>query len=199
MHISFNKKYLCLSLVLWLCCQCLVSQTKDEKETRVRLEDFPESAQRHFDSLPDKVKRIRFYKETDGDKESFESKFKYKNHWHSVEFDSSGQLEDIEVTVKKKEIPKSIVERIEQYLNNHSDKFELIKIQEQYIYDSDNSESRFIHQVLINRNHHSSNYEIIVDLKSEKTWILSEITFDSTGQFLNTRNLQPDSYEYIMY
>lgn len=193
------KNCLCLSLLLLLSWQTASCQTKDEKETRIQLEAFPKIAQSHFNSLPNKVKRIRFYKEVDGEKESFESKFKFKKYWHSVEFDRSGNLEDIEVTVKKRDLPIPILEQIEQYLNERSSKFELVKIQEQYVYGTDIPEANFLNYVLSNRSDLSSNYEMIVAIKTNSSWSLKELTFNHEGQFLNARNLQPDSYEYIMY
>jgi hypothetical protein len=47
-------------------------------------------------------KRVKFYKESDGDKISFEAKFKYKKQHFSVEFFASGVLEDIEILINKK-------------------------------------------------------------------------------------------------
>ncbi|WP_299337432.1 hypothetical protein [uncultured Psychroserpens sp.] len=177
----------------------LTAQTKNEKELRIDISNFPEHAQSILRTLPEKAKRVKFYKETDSIKESFESKFKYKHHWHSVEFDSDGNLEDIEVNIKKKQIPNPVLDAINMHLKNNSDKYDIIKIQEQYVYEAKISEAELLSAVLEKREKMASNYEIMIALKKDKIWNLREITFNSQGHFLSTRNIQQDSYEYIMY
>lgn len=177
----------------------LTAQTKNEKESRISLNEFPENAQTLIYTIKSNVKRIRYYKETDGDKQSFETKFKYKKHWYSIEFDSSGILEDIEITINKKVLKSVTKDNIYYYLEANSDKFDIIKIQEQYLYKNNTSEAEFINSILKNRDNISSNYEIIVALKTSKFWELKEITFSATGEFLSIRTLQQDSYEYILY
>lgn len=192
----------CKVLLIIFTCFCFTSlnaQTKNEKESRVSLSQFPENAQTQLNIIPKKAKRIRYYKESDGEKQSFETKFKYEKYWYSVEFNNSGILEDIEVRIKERQIPDSIKTEIKTYIGNRSDKFDLIKIQEQYIYVDSISETQFLNSILENRATTVSNYEIIVAIKSNKIWELKEMTFDSKGAFLNARNLQQSSYEYIMY
>ena len=87
-----------------LCCFSITAQTKNEKEFRISLSEFPQNSQEILSAVQDQVKRIRFYKEIDGDQESYESKFKFGKRWFSVEFSKDGVLEDIEVTVKEKQI-----------------------------------------------------------------------------------------------
>ncbi|WP_298893034.1 hypothetical protein [uncultured Psychroserpens sp.] len=165
----------------------------------MQLSDLPLRIQFVFESIPDQAKRIRYYRETDGDKLSYESKFKYNKHWFSLELNSSGTIEDIEVVIKKRQLPPNVLNTINSYLSENSDKFELIKIQEQYLFNSEKSKVEFINSILDNRVSINSNYEIIVAIKSERSWELKEMTFDTKGVFLNARNLQQDSYEYIMY
>ena len=176
-----------------------MAQTKNEKESRVQLLDFPKASQATLKAISKHVKRIRYYKETDGEKHSFESKFKYKKHWFSVEFDSLGTIEDIEVSVKKRQLGPDPKIAIYDYLKAHSSKYDIIKIQEQYVYKADISEVQFLNYILENRLNLASNYEIIVAIKSDIGWELKEMTFDSKGALLKLRNVQQDSYEYIMY
>ena len=176
-----------------------MAQTKNEKESRVQLLDFPKASQATLKAISKRVKRIRYYREMDGEKHSFESKFKYKKHWFSVEFDSLGTIEDIEVTVKKRQLRHGAKTTIYDYLKAHSSKYDIIKIQEQYVYKDDISEVQFLNSILENRASHNSNYEIIIAIKSGSAWELKEMTFDPEGTLLKQRNVQQDSYEYIMY
>ncbi|MDG5490405.1 hypothetical protein [Psychroserpens sp. SPM9] len=186
-------------LCIWISCFSLEAQTKNEKESRIPLTEFPNESQILLKTIIKKVKRSRFYKETDGSKLSFESKFKYNKYWFSVEFNNLGTLEDIEVLVKEKHLSKPVKTAIRSYLKTNTTKYEIIKIQEQYVYSSDHSEATFLNSILENRTTLSSNYELIVAMKSQKTWELKELTFDEKGDFIKARNLQQDSYEYIMY
>lgn len=189
--------------ILVFMCFCLttysIGQNKNEKESKVSKTDFPLKAQQTLSLIPDNAKRIKYYQETDGSKMSFESKFKLKNLWFSVEFDQEGNLEDIEVKVRKHQLSKTVRDQIHQYLNGHCDKFDIVKIQEQYVQDGLSSDMAFLKSTISNRKTTGSNYELIVAIKNNKKWTLKEMTFDIQGSFLNSRDLQADSYEYIMY
>jgi hypothetical protein len=177
----------------------VTAQNKDEKEFRTSIKKYPKNTQKVVLNIPKKAKRIRHYQETDGEKLSYESKFKFKKHWFSVEFNSNGIIEDIEKAIKEKELPTSVKAFIKGYLKAQSTKYDLIKIQEQYRYSSKIPEVQFLNSILENNELIDSNYEIIIALKIDKKWSLKEMTFDAIGNFMNARNLQPDSYEYIMY
>ena len=83
------------TFIFLLCfCQFVFCQTKNEKEKRIPLAEFPEAAKAVIKNLPDDCKRLKFYKETDGEKQSFEVKFKYKRKRYSLEFSEDGNIED---------------------------------------------------------------------------------------------------------
>lgn len=90
-----------------------IGQTKNEKEERIKKEVFPKIALLTLNDLPQSSKRLKFYRETDGDKKSYEAKFKLNRKIYSIEFNSQGQLEDVEVKIKKK-----VYSTINFYLNN---------------------------------------------------------------------------------
>ncbi|MGB3605755.1 hypothetical protein [Psychroserpens sp.] len=192
------KNILILAVILCYALN-LSAQNKVEKESRIEVDELPQTIVTVLSTLPEDAKRIRYYKETDGDKHSFESKFKFRRHWHSVEFSNFGILEDIEITVKERDIPDLVKLVISNYLNAQSQKFNFIKIQEQYIFDPNQTVIPFLNSVVTNRMQMQCNYEIIVALKQNTVWQLKEMTFDSKGEFMNSRTIQPDSYEYIMY
>jgi hypothetical protein len=177
----------------------LSAQTKNEKESRIQLSEFPTQAQTTIHSIIKEVRRIRHYKETDGNLESFESKFKYKKHWYSVEFNKSGELEDIEVRIREDHLNTVVKNMIKSYLNDHFLKYDIIKIQEQYSSSRTAHTQLFLKTILENRKSIDSNFEIIIAVKSSEGWDLKELTFNKTGEFLKTRDIQQESYEYIMY
>lgn len=188
-----------ISVFLFCLALNLSSQTKNEKESRIELDAFPEPSQTVVNTIIDNVRRIRHYKEIDGDNLSYESKFKYDKHWFSVEFNASGILEDIEVKINERQIEDDIRSKIKSYLNTHYSKFDFLKIQEQYPFNESKSPQQFLKSVLEQRKNTLSNYEIVVALKTNGNWQIREMTFDENGIFLKERTLQQDSYEYIMY
>lgn len=192
-------KFKHIILLLLLSPISLSSQTKNEKESRIQLSEFPQNAQSTMHSIIEDVKRVRHYKEIDNDQVSFESKFKYKRHWYSAEFSRLGILEDVEVTIKKSDLDEDIFKTIIAYLKNTFLKHDIIKIQEQYVIDSSTDAKDFITTVFENRQAINSNYEIVIAVKTENHWELKEMTFGFKGEFLSSRHIQQGSYEYIMY
>lgn len=188
-------------IILVLCSFTLVGygQSKNERESKISKTDFPISAQQTLSVLPEKAKRIKYYQETDGDKTSFECKFKLHHFWYSVEFNKDGKLEDIEVKVRSHQLSKSISTTINNYLEQNCDNYDIIKIQEQYVQNAVTSDIEFLKSTLSDREKTESNYELIVALKKDKQWNLNEMTFDKSGVFINYRALQTNSYEYIMH
>jgi hypothetical protein len=175
------------------------SQTKNEHEERVKLSELPEPAIKVINVLPKQCKRLRFYKETDGEMQSFEAKFKYKKQQYSVEFNIEGVVEDIEVTVKPKQIEKKITSEIEAYFKTHFEKAKLIKIQRQYIYNAVATPSVFVENVLTEKSTATVNYEIIAEVKSDSKRQIGEFLFNERGTFLSFITLNPNSYEHALY
>jgi hypothetical protein len=176
-----------------------LGQTKNEKEVRVQLSEFPELTQNTVNALPKDCKRIKFYKETDSDKLSFEVKFKYHKQRYSIEFSETGQIEDIEIITKFKNIAVSTKSKIKDYLNQSYSKHKFIKIQRQYVYSSDGDTSLFLTNVLSEQPSLPHNFEIIAEVKSKKLRDIREFTFNNQGTFINSRILIPTSYEHVLY
>lgn len=187
-------------LILLLCLgQIAISQTKNEKEERVALSNFPQAAQTLLETLPKDCRRIKFYSETDGQKKSFEAKFKYKGQRFSLEFSENGEIEDLEVQTKIKAIDDTKRNNITNYFDTTFSKSKLIKIQKQYVYNSELDTELFLAQILSGSTNIAPNFEIVAEVKIEKQRELREFTFDSSGDFLNYRTINPTSYEHVLY
>lgn len=187
-------------LIVLLCFyQFVFSQTKNEKEERITESEFPEAAIAVIKSLPGDCKRLRFYKETDGKKQSFEVKFKYKRKRYSLEFSNEGTIEDIEVLTKFKLLNESVKVKINNYFKDSFKKHKIIKLQEQYVYRSVLNVTTFTNNILKNTSSEAPNFEIIAEVKSDKERDIREFTFNSLGEFVNFRILNPTSYEHVLY
>jgi len=187
------------SLCILFLCQHISSQTKNEIEKRINLSELPETAQILVSKLPSNCMRLRFYMETDGDKQSFEAKFKHRKKLYSLEFSENGIIEDIEVVTKFKRIKEATKKRINNYFSESYTKHRLIKIQRQYIYSNEYNSIDFVKNILSENSKAKTNFEIIAEVKLEKARAIKEFTFNNYGTFLNFRVLKPTSYEHVLY
>lgn len=176
-----------------------IGQTKIENEKRITKKDFPQLATLVLNALPHTCKRLKLYRETDGDKVSFEAKFKHKNKRYSLEFSEDGKVEDAEVLISFKDIEQTTKQQIETFFKQSYLKHKIIKIQKQYVLSTEQNASEFILNILSNQSKAQVNFEIIAEVKSENEKNIREFTFDSDGTFLNFRILKSTSYEHVLY
>ncbi|MEO1030262.1 MAG: hypothetical protein AAFX55_02600 [Bacteroidota bacterium] len=190
-----------LDVLLILLCfgQLALSQTKNEKEERILLSEFPVAAQKVIETLPKHCKRINFYKETDGQKHSFEAKFKYKGKRYSLEFSNKGIIEDLEVLTKFKTLDEGKSAAIKNYFKSSFKKHKLIKVQKQYIFNPQFESSEFVNQILSQKTSIAPKFEIIAEVKVDKQRELREFEFDSEGTFISFRIVNQTSYEHVLY
>ncbi|MEW4923312.1 hypothetical protein [Algibacter sp. 2305UL17-15] len=188
------------NILIFLCFTSLCSsQSKNEKEERIPISEFPEIAQSYFNTISHDVKYLKFYKETDGDKLSFEAKFKIKKLYYSVEFDTLGKLEDIEIVIKKKYIPKNTLKEILKYFDTNFRKSRFLKIQKQYVNYTKKSDKQFIQHIVDNPNDKHTHFEIIAEIKTKQKHELREFIFDKNGIFKTSRIVTSSSYEHALY
>ncbi|MCP9199540.1 hypothetical protein MKO06_06455 [Gramella sp. GC03-9] len=191
-------KQMLLSFLLFLPIFALSQDKKIEREKDIDLLEMPKAAQRYIqDNLPENHRKLRNYYETDGEKESYESKFKFQGNRYSVEFNKNGKLEDIEVTLKKRELQKDLLEKIENYLETQHDRFKIEKIQAQYL--AGNKHTSAVLPGGINENVTPDNYELIVATKNDGKLKKFEMLFDSDGNFVSEREIIRNSYDYLIF
>ncbi|TNJ44207.1 hypothetical protein KFZ70_03675 [Tamlana fucoidanivorans] len=175
------------------------SQSKNEREVRVKPSEFPEVTSTYFNNFIKELKYLKFYRETDGDKVSYETKLKTQGFHFSIEFDTLGKLEDIEIVIKEKHIPKTIKAKIGGYFETHYNHVRFIKIQKQFVNSGMKPDKQFIQMVVENPNKMPDNFEIIAETKKKKDRQLSEFTFRSNGQFIKARHVTSSSYSHALY
>lgn len=185
--------------LIFLCCFSTFSQTKNEREARINYALLPHVAKPCFIAIMSQVKSLKFYKETDGEKESYEAKFKFNKQYYSIEFSSIGVLEDIEITIKEKQIARDVLQIIQGYTNSYFDKTRFIKIQKQFVNNTTKNDEQFIQYILNNPNSLNPNFEIIAELITNKTHVIKELTFNNTGEFVTSRIVEFEDYEYVLH
>ncbi|PTX59297.1 hypothetical protein C8N46_110134 [Kordia periserrulae] len=192
---------LALLLFLTFSGYCTAQQSyKYEKEERIEKKVFPQKGLDLLDkTLPEKVKNVKYYKERDSVKISYESKLKFKRKYYSIEFTEKGLLEDVEVTIKKKQIPEETREKIENYMRNAYDSYRIKKIQRQYNNTNTIDAKQVIQNAFSNDLNSEHFYEIIAEVKTKKERYFIEITFTKDGDFTLVRTIIQSSYDHILY
>ena len=160
----------------------LYAQEKFEKESRIKQKNVPSKALLFIDSLNFKNK-IKWYKEEGLYRKSFEAKFNYNKARYSVEFDTLGNIEDLEIEVDWEDLKSNISDSISLQLKIDCIKHKIVKVQKQY----KGSESELfsmlkadiISQSLIIK------YELIVRCNQQKKVDLFEYLFNDNGKLIS--------------
>ncbi len=173
-----------LGFLIFLFAASVSAQEKAEMEQRVKVDEVPERAVEWRDDAYEKARRVRWYYEETSGLKSYEAKFKWKDRRHSVEFDTTGVIQDIEVSVEWQELPEEAQQNILGYLDSTFQKYNIQKIQQQWsgspddledLIDEDESENITIR------------YEIEYYGKNEWHDELWEGLFDARGKMLDER------------
>jgi hypothetical protein len=185
--------------ILWVFLFCpffLFSQEKMEKEYRIKKKNVPVPALFFMDSVGIKVK-TKWYKEEGLEKNSIEVKFKYKKRSYSIEFDTLGKVEDVEVSRKWREIDKSTQKLIENQLLKDCAKYKVEKIQIQY-----KGLDKYLYEIVKNPNSKTPlqiKYELIVKCKSNGGVDLYEYLFNSQGDTVSKSKIIFKNSSHLEY
>ncbi|WP_430411506.1 hypothetical protein [Kordia sp.] len=172
---------------------------KYEKEERIKKVDFPKNALELLkNTLPKNVKKVKYYKERDSLKLSYETKLKYNGKKYSIEFSKKGVLEDVEITIKAKNIKPRTLEMIKKHMYNAYASFRFKKIQRQY-QNNISQAKKVIKNAFSGDLKGTFSYEIIAEVKKDKKRYFIEITFTKDGDFKQVRTVIKGSYDHILY
>jgi hypothetical protein len=172
-------------------------QKKQEREFRVDKEELPTEIIPLLSNYLNDVKRLRFYKEQDGEKSSYEVKFKKDRLLYSIEFDEKGVLEDVEFIVKQKDIPDETFEKLTKYLQSNHGKYRIKKIQQQYL--NTRNAQKTLKDAFQNLILPEIRYELIIATKDDEGYGEYEITFDAMGAHLLTRKSINTKYDHVLF
>jgi len=175
------------------------SQVKVEREHRIKKNQFPDAAHDFIQEKLQDAKKIRFYKETDTTKITYEAKFKKDKLYYSIEFDESGKLEDIEIAIKEVDVPEDSWSKITKFLNKKFTEFKIRKIQQQYPITSDETAETTLNNAFQNLLIPSLNYELFVRGKIHEDRADYEILFGAEGDFIKMREALPANYDHVLY
>jgi hypothetical protein len=170
-----------LLLSLLIITHLAFSQDKFEKESRITIDDVPKNAKAFVFKLTPS-KKVKWYLEEGLTEQSIEAKTKYNSKRYSIEFDTLGQLQDVEIVLHYKQLSDSLKDAINTHLKSVFRKFKIKKIQIQY-----SGKPEAILTALKDGNIKERNiitkYELIVKGKTDVSKDLYEFTYNSDGVF----------------
>lgn len=193
-----RKSYFTITLLL---CFSLFSiplsaQVKYEKESRVKEKDVPVKALQFIDTLA-LNKKIKWFKEEGLKANSFEAKFKLDRVRYSIEFDTLGTVEDIEVEQEWKKMEEVLQTVISERLKEDCLKHKIDKVQVQY--SGEPSELLALFQPNGSMQKLQVRYEIVVKCKKEDDVNLYEYLFSKTGETLAVSKIVFKNSSHLEY
>jgi hypothetical protein len=176
----FNTTPIYVVLILLTTTTAGLAQDKFERESRINSNEVPALAVSFIDSL--NTQKVKWYLEERTNDYSFEAKLKLKKQCYSIEFDTLGRLEDVEKTVKWKELDPKVRATIQLQLSKQHKRFKVKKAQIQYTGATNLILKKIKHST--NAPSLQTNYELVLKCwpKGKKQQvILYEYLFDERG------------------
>ncbi|MCZ4409898.1 hypothetical protein O3Q51_13840 [Cryomorphaceae bacterium 1068] len=191
-------RFCLLSLLLILSNQA-IGQDKVEREYKIKKEEVPQKALEfinEIESLSPKTK-VNWYREEAADSESVEAKFKVQKRSYSIEFSIQGELQDVEIRIGERDIPKMTRKAIKESLNAEFIKWAIKKVQLQWVGES----SLVISSIDRNERQEGveENYEIVIKGETDKSKSYFELLFDSSGNLLRKSRIVENSSDILIY
>ena len=171
----------------------LTAQVKREKESRIDKTELPSAVVALLPQIEKNAKHLRYYKEIDGDKISYEVKLKKAKDHFSIEFSQLGTLEDIEVIIPKTELPEAVLKT----LKNNFEHVHLKRIQKQF--RNENNNPKQLIEAVFESQLAPTAYEILISGKTNTSYKQFELLIDSNGTIVAKRPVIFKDYEHLVY
>lgn len=189
------KKITSILLLLFVINQ-VSAQEKREVERDVKKGDVPAVAVDWMNDTYERAKKVKWYYQEDGLDISFEAKLKYIGRRHSIEFDTTGQVVDIEIGMDWEEVPEDARVGIKEYFEGAYQKWKVLKIQQQWTGAPDDLED------LIDEGEEEDltiRYEIEYRGQTEEEDELWEGLFEESGELVEKRKIILDNLNNLTY
>lgn len=184
MVLSDMKKQLFFYFFSFILSVSSFSQIKIEREFKIQKKEVPKPAVSFIDSI--KTKHIKWYKEINEDRETYEAKFHFKGKEYSIEFDTTGKIYDVEFIISTKSIASHALKKITTHLDSTFQNWKFEKIQLQYtgsekalMKSVKNGTEQDIQQI----------YEIVIDCNDNGTFKSYEYTFNTMGEKIEQKEI----------
>lgn len=193
----FKRKFVCALMLFCVDLAAGAQEQKQEIEKQIDQSKVPSKIIALISPYSGQIKKVKCYVEIDGNHESYEVKFYFKDLKYSIEFSKKPSLEDIEVDVKWNELDEEIQSAICDFLSK-SDKYKVDKVQKQFS-SIGRPAQEVIHNVMTKFEADIIRYELVVELKNEGSWKPFELLFDSEGNLIQQRTITKRTSDFILY
>lgn len=173
----------------------ILAQEKFEKESRIGEKEVPTQALLFL--APLNLSKVKWYKEEGLNGTSIEVKFKAGKARYSVEFDTLGRVEDIEIEADWDDLASGLRDSIAASLNSHCIQHKVIKVQRHY--KGDEAELFSIIRDGKNIQSLTHQYELIVRCNEEHQVDQFEYLFSNTGQLVSRSKIVFRNSSHLEY
>lgn len=191
---------ICVAIILGAVPVIMAQSVKNEIEDSIKREEMPENALAILNEFWPELKDIRYYFQTDGEKESYEAKLESGGNSYSIEFDQAGQIIDVEQLIDLEMVSPGAVNGINEYLQKEFRRLNIIRLQRQYIAeDEDDADGEdFIEDILEgDEDDFEIRYELEVEGRSGRQIGAFELLFDHSGDLIQRRKIERRSVDNI--
>jgi hypothetical protein len=171
--------FIFIALAILALPSAMISQTKFEREFRVEPADFPAGARSFAEDGPFD-RRIKWLKEESQDGITYEAKTRYNRAKYSIEFDTLGNVIDVEKTIKVRKLDDRIRKSIEQGLQKVFARYKISKVQEQWKADDET----LLELIRNGRSEkpYERRYEVIVKARKDEAKDFYEVLLTPAGE-----------------
>ena len=174
----------------------LTGQIKYEREYKLKKENVPGAAITFIDSCcPDS--KGKWYGEENFTGKSIEAKIKYQGSLYSIEFDTSGYIQDVEKKIRVQDIPQNARLVIINKLDSIFSKHKIEKVQVQWV--GSNEVLYSLIGKIDTTLPYTTNYEIVIEGRKEKSIKVYEILFSVDGSILSISEIVQSSTDNLDY
>lgn len=174
----------------------LQAQSKFEKEYRVKIDEVPSKAIT-FINWQKTYGKLKWYYEESHEANTYEGKLKIDNRRYSIEFDTLGNLLDIEIELDLKKVESPVLEEIKQSLSEKFDRHKIIRLQQQF--SGEISSLNTFLSTSAPTDTFTVRYEMTIKGKRNGNRELYEVTFNAAGKVLKIQTIvsrNTDNLEY---
>ncbi len=190
-------KYSLVLFFLAIIIRPVVAQDKLERELRVKEKEVPKPARDWLYDAFETTKRPKWYQEIFESGYSFEAKFKLLGKFYSVEFDSLGAIQDVEIEMGFEELSTEVQSGLNAYFSSEYKSSDIKRLQIQYSGEADDLEDFFdedsLEGILVR-------YEIeYIGIDKTGASELWEGLFSDKGEFIRKRKIVLTPSENLIF
>jgi hypothetical protein len=187
-------------LIIGLCGQAQEG-VKREFEQRVRPDQFPSSIYADLQPVTENARRVRYFREFDGENYSWEVKMVYGGRHFSLEYNDSHQLNDIEELVRWRRLDPATRAALSRYFESNYDRFRVKRFQKQFFPRPETDPMQTIEAILSGSRTNPDGYELEADIRRAEDRLIGtyEFQFDKDFNLVSKRKIVPLSHDNLVF